>query len=135
MKRKYTIVQKELITDGVAYSGTLLMGLLYTIQEPQLWVSVISAAILIITAISFLFRRVKTEPWDEMTREYYNEARRITMNLIFLMIVILGLFLVVTRNKIIVTSNVILIIAGIIGLFQTLTYVQIERKNSKMVEE
>jgi len=135
MDKKYGIVQKTLITDGIAYSGTILMGILCTVKEPQLWTVIIGTIILVITAISFLFRKVKTEPWDEMTKEYYNEARKITMNLIYLMIVVLGLILGITRNGITITSSTILIIAGFIGLFQTFAYVWIERKNSNLTEE
>ena len=132
---KITVVKKELLTDCATYGSSLAMGILSTFQTESPIVIVIGAALLVIMLASFFLRRIKTDPWDEMTREYYNKARKFTLLVVNLSIMLTGIYLVISRDKIIITSSSILIILGVIGLIQLFSYVWIEHKNSKGLED
>lgn len=134
IRKPITIIEKELLTDGLSNVALLFMGFVSTFYKNTMLGTVISGGLLIIMIMSLLLKKVKSEPWDEMAMVYYSEARRISLNTICLIIAIVGLILLITKKEIIITSNLIFIILGFVGLFQTITYIWIERKNSGILE-
>ncbi len=134
IRKPITIIEKELLTDGLSNGALLFMGFVSTFYKNTMLGTVISGGLLIIMIMSLLLKKVKSEPWDEMAMVYYSEARRISLNTICLIIAIVGLILLITKKEIIITSNLIFIILGFVGLFQTITYIWIERKNSGILE-
>ena len=134
IKKPITVIQKELLTDGVSNGALLFMGLVSTFYKKTMLGTVIAGGLLIIMIMSFLLKKVKSEPWDEMTMVYYSRARRITLNMICIIIAISGLLLLIMKKEIIITPSLIFVILGFIGLFQTITYIWIERKNSIILE-
>lgn len=134
IKKPITVIQKELLTDGLSNGALLFMGLVSTFYKKTMLGTVIAGGLLIIMIMSFLLKKVKSEPWDEMTMVYYSRARRITLNMICIIIAISGLLLLIMKKEIIITPSLIFVILGFIGLFQTITYIWIERKNSIILE-
>lgn len=134
IKKTLTVIQKELLTDGLSNGALLFMGLIGTFYKKTMFGTAIAGALLIIMIVSLLLKKAKSEPWDEMTKTFYNEARKITLYMIFFIIATIGLFILLTKKEIILTSNLILIILGGAGLFQTFTYIWIESKKSNIGE-
>lgn len=134
IRKPLTVIQKELLTDGLSNGALLFMGVISTFYKKTMLGTVVAMVLLIIMIISLLLKKVKSEPWDEMTKVYYSEARKITLYMIFLIIATAGLFILVMGIEIILTSNLILIILGFVGLFQTFTYIWIEHKESGIGE-
>ena len=134
IRKPITIIQKELLTDGLSNGALLFMGFVNTFYKNTMLGTVTAGGLLIIIILSLLLKKVKSEPWDEMTIVYYSEARKITLNMICIIIAIIGLLLLIMKKEIIITSNLIFVILGFVGLFQTMTYIWIERKNSGILE-
>jgi len=134
INKPITVIQKELLTDGLSNGALLFMGLVSTFYKKTMMGTVIAGGLLIIMIMSFLLKKVKSEPWDEMTMVYYSRARRITFNMICIIIAIAGLLLLIMKKEIIITPSLIFVILGFVGLFQTITYIWIERKNSIILE-
>lgn len=130
IRKPLTVIQKELLTDGLSNGALLFIGLISTFYKKTMLGTVVTVVLLIIMIMSLLLKKVKSEPWDEMAKVYYSEARKITLYMIFLIIATTGLLILVMGKEIILTSNLILIILGFIGLFQTFTYIWIERNKS-----
>lgn len=131
-----SIIKKELLTDGLMHIALLLSGISYYIIGYGSLLSVILQGVfLAIMLLSLIVRRAKSEPLDEMTNAYYNEARKATLKLVQIIIVVIGLCLLILQKEFAVTSGLILIILGLIGLFQSAAYVWIEHKNSKGLED
>jgi len=134
IRKPITIIQKELLTDGLSNGALLIMGVIGTFYKKTMLGTVAAVILLILMIMSLLLKKVNSEPWDEMTKVYYSEARRITLYMIFLITATAGLFILLMKKEIILTSNLIFVILGFVGLFQTFTYIWIERKESGIWE-
>ncbi|WAJ22088.1 hypothetical protein [Lacrimispora xylanolytica] len=134
IRKPITVIQKELLTDGLSNGALLFMGFVSTFYKKTMLGTAIAGGLLIIMIMSLLLKKVKSDPWDEMTMAFYNEARRITLNTICIIIAIAGLLLLIMKKEIIISSNLIFVILGFVGLFQTITYIWIEHKNSVILE-
>lgn len=131
-----SIVKKELLTDGLMHMALFLSGIFYYLIGTNSLLSVILQGVLLaVMLISIVVRHIKSEPYDEMTNAYYNEARKITLRAVQIIVVVTGLYLLIARKEFLVTSGLILIILGLLGLFQSIAYIWIEHKNSKGLEE
>ena len=134
MNQKISVVKKEIITNGMLHFALLCMGLLRALFPLNLFTLILSGFCFLMSLATVFLQNVKTDPLDEMTNQYRNEAIKSTLKAIAIIAMLFGLYLLITGNKILIDVSSVLVVVGFFGLYKTFKYAWIERKNSKISE-
>lgn len=125
-KKILSVCTKEMITEGLSGSCMVLAGVLYLFFEANLWTTLISGILLLGVLISLFANRMKSEPWDEMTKEHYAKARSMTLNGTEIVLLLLGIFLLLLKSEFLFNAGTLLFLVGCLKCVRTVCFLKIE---------
>lgn len=123
--RKHSLILREFLTDGVMGAAFIICGIMGIVGPISLLTVIISAGAFVVEVISIILRyRKKFDVWDEAARLHYADARRVTLNIIILGLLLSGIFFLAFRFTIQINAYHIMIICGAIQvlLFSMFTF-------------
>lgn len=135
MKKPISVKTKQILTTGLLGLSTLYIGL-HNLLDGGL-VSVIIEVILSLAALSSIIgiRYIKSEPWDEMCQQNWNEASNITLGLIVCGFLIYGMALSEIKVEFLHNPGFPILLAGIAMLMRLVFFFKFEKEFSDLEEE
>ena len=124
---KLTIRKREILSDGLIGLGGIIAGIL-SFRNADI-VSVVVITLVLMGSLTGLLiaKRKINEPWDEMTKMNYANARKQTLWLIISAIIGISCFMILTKATFTIKAGHMMITYGFIIIIQ-LVFFLIEEK-------
>lgn len=129
--KKYSLIVREMLTDGImgfVFVVCGIMGIFRPVTLFSVFMVNISLAIEIIAII--LRYKNKFEVWDEAARTHYAEARKITLNVLIVVLQIMLIIGLCFNFNISINAFHIMILCGAIQLMLFTTFTMIEKRDA-----
>lgn len=127
---KLSIKNKELMTSGVVGVVLILSGAILLFLEENLFAVIVDCVLLLAMLFAVWIQRKDSEPFDEMTKENSDEAANKTAYLLHILLVVLAIYLLISRQTITLNGGSIMMFIGSIQLIKMAFFLYIDGKAS-----
>ena len=122
-----SVRKEELLTNGLVGLAGILFSVLNFFADKDSLACISFAVIVFLYAGAYYYRRkVKNEPWDELTVENYAKARRLTLLFVELTLLIWTVLCIIGHLRVTISASHILFYYGSIKLVQTGAFLYFE---------
>lgn len=115
-----SVRKEELLSDGLIGIVSVLVSVMDWFTNKELLACILLAFIVVIYVAVYIYQaRAKKEPWDELTRENYANARRITLLFVEITLLIWAIICLAGHFQVTLKASHILFYYGMVKLVQT----------------
>lgn len=129
--KKYSLIVRELLTDGIMGLVFIVCGIMGIFRPITLFSVVMVNISLAIEIIAIILRyKNKFEIWDEVARMHYSEARKITLNVLVIVLQIMLILGLCFKVNISINAFHIMILCGAIQIMLFIAFTVIEKRDA-----